>query len=636
MGHRSDLGHASWWALLLQLVIFLPAQAQLGINDINGSTVPDPSAMLDVRSLTRGLLPPRMSATDRTALTATAANGLIVYQTGASGGFYYYDANLLPTPGWVRLGNGGKVWQIGGNASILATDFLGTTDNQPLVLATNGTERVRITNGTYPTGGLVGVGTTAPVEELDVVGGLQITGTAAGNTKGTIQFNSTTNAHEGNVDNSTNWYQLENVFNYQPAVAGYYTNPIPACAYASGVANYPVIDDPSFANTTISSTIESPYSKFWEDGRHQYLYRASDLAALNVCANTDILGAGFLVTNTSGNQVITNCKLSMKNTTAATLPTLDPAGLQTCFTSNGITLVTGWNMHNFNVSNFQWNGVWNILVEWCEDLNDWTYNAYVTAEQTNYASLYGIYCDACGHLFTYGSATCYWTGGCPPGVAVPNGTAGSTLCVGYGHTGGCSLLTTSSLTTCDGTFQYIGAQGSAQRRPLLKLNAEINAVISVFSNGDYIYSDDAVMVEKNAGWATSGAFPNQLFKGPGTLGAEVGVWGGSVLLSDHVFDAYYDGAVRPEDRERARGYQHYSIDAMTNYVERERHLPTIEGRDAWEKQGRFSLDDINTQLWVTVEEQALYIKELNERMETLRKQLVQKRLKELAKEKAGN
>jgi hypothetical protein len=42
-----------------------------------------------------------------------------------------------------------------------------------------------------------------------------------------------------------------------------------------------------------------------------------------------------------------------------------------------------------------------------------------------------------------------------------------------------------------------------------------------------------------------------------------------------------------------------------------------------------SMDHLSNQLWVTVEEQALYIKELNERMELLQKFLVQQRLNEL-------
>ena len=618
------------------------ARAQLAINGTGAA--PDPHAMLDVSSTTKGLLVPRTTAAQLAAIAAPA-NGLIVYQTNNPGkGLYYYDTNLLPAPGWVPLGFNGPAWVLGGNAGTNpATDFLGTTTTRTWWWPPTAPSACASPVAPTPPAAWWASEQPPPPRNWRCAAG-SISGSSSGNNQGDIRFNATTNAHEGNVDNSANWYQLENVFNYQPPTQGYYTNPIPACAYASPVSNYPVIDNPSFSSTVMYGTTETPYSRGWEDGRHQYLYLASDFTALNICANTDILGIGFQATY-GGGQTITNCKVSMKNTPATSLPTLDPNGLQLCYAASSFNPVAGWNMHNFGPPGtpFQWNGNWNVLVEWCEDLNDWTGNLPVNAEVTNYTAMYGIYCDACGNLFVPGSGTCYWSGStCGGGSApIPNtvpsplpppGTAQATpgiLCAGWGHTGGCSLLTTSSLTTCDGTFQWQGWQNAANLRPLLKLNAQINAVVSVYANGDYIYSDDAVMVERNSGWATSGVYPNQVFKGPGTLGAEVGVWGGGVLLSDHVFDIYYDGHARPEDRERARGYQHYPIDQMVNYVEKEHHLPTIQGRDQWKKDGPFSLDDLDTQLWVTVEEQALYIKELNERMDLLRKHLVRKRLQEL-------
>ncbi|MCB0232272.1 MAG: hypothetical protein KDH90_24660, partial [Anaerolineae bacterium] len=42
-------------------------------------------------------------------------------------------------------------------------NFLGTTDNQPLVVRTNGVERVRVTEN-----GLVGVGIANPTDQLSV------------------------------------------------------------------------------------------------------------------------------------------------------------------------------------------------------------------------------------------------------------------------------------------------------------------------------------------------------------------------------------------------------------------------------------------------------------------------------------
>jgi hypothetical protein len=78
-------------------------------------------------------------------------------------------------------------------------------------------------------------------------------------------------------------------------------------------------------------------------------------------------------------------------------------------------------------------------------------------------------------------------------------------------------------------------------------------------------------------------------------------------------------------------YAHVPVREMANYVERERHLPTIDGRALWNANGAFSVDHVTNQMWVTVEAQALYIKELNERTEALQKYLVEKRLKQLGK-----
>jgi hypothetical protein len=53
------------------------------------------SAMLDVSSTTQGVLVPRMTAAQRGAITGV--QGLLVYQTDAPAGFYYYNG------GWISL-----------------------------------------------------------------------------------------------------------------------------------------------------------------------------------------------------------------------------------------------------------------------------------------------------------------------------------------------------------------------------------------------------------------------------------------------------------------------------------------------------------------------------------------------------
>ena len=63
-------------------------------------------------------------------------------------------------------------WLLGGNSGTNpATNFLGTTDNQPLVFRANNTERMRLNAS-----GNLGIGTAAPAFPLDIAGTAQMTG----------------------------------------------------------------------------------------------------------------------------------------------------------------------------------------------------------------------------------------------------------------------------------------------------------------------------------------------------------------------------------------------------------------------------------------------------------------------------
>jgi hypothetical protein len=71
------------------------ASAQVSIS-ADGSP-PDSSAMLDIKSTDKGLLIPRMTSTQRTAIVSPVA-GLLVFQTGSPGGYYYFDGST-----WIAL-----------------------------------------------------------------------------------------------------------------------------------------------------------------------------------------------------------------------------------------------------------------------------------------------------------------------------------------------------------------------------------------------------------------------------------------------------------------------------------------------------------------------------------------------------
>ncbi len=85
-------------------------------NGIFGALdVPNASSVLELRSTTKGFLPPRMNKAQRD-LIATPAIGLLIYQTDNTPGFYFFDGSF-----WVPVGTGGG----GGGGGGLVNDGTG-------------------------------------------------------------------------------------------------------------------------------------------------------------------------------------------------------------------------------------------------------------------------------------------------------------------------------------------------------------------------------------------------------------------------------------------------------------------------------------------------------------------------------
>jgi len=137
----------------------LPVQALLVVGLLSavlhaqnvgiGTANPDPSARLHIEDNARGLLIPNvaLTSTNVAAPVTGPATSLLVYNTNTAGtgatavtpGFYYWDGSQ-----WVRLASGGNAWLLTGNAGTdPAVNFLGTTDNQPLVIRVNNQETFR-------------------------------------------------------------------------------------------------------------------------------------------------------------------------------------------------------------------------------------------------------------------------------------------------------------------------------------------------------------------------------------------------------------------------------------------------------------------------------------------------------------
>jgi Chaperone of endosialidase/Head domain of trimeric autotransporter adhesin len=121
--------------LLLMLVTFLTflsnLNAQVGINSTN--TPPNPTAMLDVNSPTKGLLIPRMTAVQKAAINPVPT-GLMVYDLTLNQ-FSYFNGSV-----WIDVsGASGSPWT------------------------------VSAPNSYYNNSGNVGIGTTSPTSKLDVL-----------------------------------------------------------------------------------------------------------------------------------------------------------------------------------------------------------------------------------------------------------------------------------------------------------------------------------------------------------------------------------------------------------------------------------------------------------------------------------
>ncbi|MBN1338311.1 MAG: hypothetical protein JXA03_03245 [Bacteroidales bacterium] len=198
------------WAFLISVHV----NAQVAVN--NDNSAPDPSAMLDVKSTSTGMLVPRMTAGERD-LISSPADGLLVYVTSDSS-FYYFHGS-----GWQKIVAGADDdWVISGAnmySNVSGNVGIGLTNPQNLLHVANlstgasvarfetpsetcielkgGTRtwalvsdnspdvfRIRdLTSGggtsdhfAIDAAGNVGIGLTAPTSKLDVNGQVRIRG----------------------------------------------------------------------------------------------------------------------------------------------------------------------------------------------------------------------------------------------------------------------------------------------------------------------------------------------------------------------------------------------------------------------------------------------------------------------------
>lgn len=137
--HRYDIVFGTLLFILLQFFVSASFGQGIGVNN----PVPHAKSLLDLTATDKGLLTPRMTLAQRTAMFPVAdatAKGMLVFQTDGTVGFYYYDGSV-----WQYIVNGNSGWGITGNTGTTpATNFIGTSDNQDVVFKSNNTDVMRM------------------------------------------------------------------------------------------------------------------------------------------------------------------------------------------------------------------------------------------------------------------------------------------------------------------------------------------------------------------------------------------------------------------------------------------------------------------------------------------------------------
>lgn len=195
-------------SLIITLGISTNLVAQnIGINATGAA--PDASAGLDINFTNKGVLIPRVALTAANLVGPIAAptTSLLVYNTATAGaapnnvtpGYYYWNGTR-----WIAVGgSGGLDWSLTGNAgTTVATNFMGTIDNNSIAFRSNNLERMRILNDGRITVNSVAPFATSTFYSLATGNNNAVDGNAAGT--GNAVYGQNTGTGSGVTGLSTN------------------------------------------------------------------------------------------------------------------------------------------------------------------------------------------------------------------------------------------------------------------------------------------------------------------------------------------------------------------------------------------------------------------------------------------------
>jgi hypothetical protein len=154
-----------------------------GTNTVNvgiGTTTPDTTAILELKSINRGLLLPRIALTNTTSASPLGYHtaGMTLYNTATAGSGttavtpgYYYDNGSA----WVRLQDASPTsvnWSLTGNAgTVPGTNFMGTTDDEDVIFKRNNVQSGLLDNASGNTSfGVASLNPSSPNVQNTAIG----------------------------------------------------------------------------------------------------------------------------------------------------------------------------------------------------------------------------------------------------------------------------------------------------------------------------------------------------------------------------------------------------------------------------------------------------------------------------------
>ena len=377
-----------------------PSSGSAGI----GTTTPNASSILDMVSTSKGILLPRMTKTQRDAITSPAT-GLMVYQTNSTPGFYYYNGSI-----WTAVTLKAKGWSLTGNSgTIPSTNFIGTTDNQPLVFKVNNQQAGYLgTSLTSNTGFGYQTLNTNTSGISNVANGYQA---MFNNTSGSYNSANGVQALYANTtghDNTANgfWSLLSNTIGYYNTAAGgyaLYTNSDGIGNTANGISslrfnthgsdNTAVGANTLFYNTTGHSNVAVGSNALFNNTTGNNIVAVGDSALYNQNGgngyNTAV-GSKALYTNTSGGVNTAIGSLALYHNTTGSFNTASGINALYSNTTGGSNTASG-NNTLFNNMDGNVNAAFG-------------YQALYTNVSGDYNTLVGAFADANNNNYDGSSA----------------------------------------------------------------------------------------------------------------------------------------------------------------------------------------------------------------------------------------